>query len=60
MTELAARVIKARYSFGTCPTCGLAVIQGQRIGKVEQTGAWHHVLCLIRPEPGDEDGSSHD
>ena len=48
MTELASRVMRARYSFGSCPSCGLAVKQGQQIGKIAETGAWHHTQCLVR------------
>jgi hypothetical protein len=34
---------------------------GQQIGKIEETGNWHHVRCLIgSPDPGDEFGPWRD
>ncbi len=46
---LADRAKKARTTGGTCPSCRTALIQGQKIARVN--GVWHHAACLVRRQP---------
>jgi hypothetical protein len=59
MTGLrAARPVLARYTWGSCPACGKAILKDQPIRHQRDLDAWFHDQCLGSDE--DEWGSGHD